>query len=285
MKKFKIINILILCVFASFLFSGNDMNTSGNRGYDAEIKSEILQIRNDLEVWYDDNEENYLEYQLPSNLIPPGCSDDKQYNITISEGGQNYAIWGNLCSSNGYWCADSNGEFKNVKNDNVPTKENIICPSNSPEFIKNEKIEDYKENTIRLSKLILLAIIIYIIYYIIIKNILRLINKYFLENKLNNRNINNISFNSVVNNLGFILIYYITLLIFAYIANSLSIDLGFMFIIHLLIIVLFVYLMIKNKLNKYKEKLSVNKIRNLSIFIIIYNILTIVFVLFILSFL
>jgi len=76
------------------------------KNQDNQIKANIQWITVDLSINY--NQDNgYLNYIIPSDYIIPDCSDDDQYNINISEDGESYIIWADLCFEDGVFCADS----------------------------------------------------------------------------------------------------------------------------------------------------------------------------------
>ena len=115
--------IAIIGILASIVLVS--LNDARNRGYDAEIKSELAQIRNSVEMHYDDAGGIYSPVTLAgmgvTNLGTPGCSGDSQYQIFATPTA--YAIWADLCGSDDDWCMDSTGTSKNVAADGTE-----VCP-------------------------------------------------------------------------------------------------------------------------------------------------------------
>ncbi len=115
-KGFTLIELLVVIAIIGILAAIVlvSLNSARNKGYDTEIKSEIAQIRDDIELYYDDNGGSYSGYTIPSTLTPPKCSSDTSYQIAISTDGQKYAVWADLCAANDDWCVDSTGVSKNI---------------------------------------------------------------------------------------------------------------------------------------------------------------------------
>lgn len=112
-RGFTLIELLVVIAVIGILSSIVLVSLSGARdkGYDAQIKGELGQVRADTEIHYDDAE-SYTGYTIPTNLIPPACSGDAAYNVVVSADGQDYAAWGDLCSSavdTCDFCVDSTG--------------------------------------------------------------------------------------------------------------------------------------------------------------------------------
>lgn len=68
---------------------------------DAGIKSEVAQVRTDLEIFYDEHNGSYENYQLPV------YSDLKTENVRSNK--DEYVIWSDLSSVEDKWCSDSTG--------------------------------------------------------------------------------------------------------------------------------------------------------------------------------
>jgi prepilin-type N-terminal cleavage/methylation domain-containing protein len=105
--------IAIIGILASIVLVS--LNDARNKGYDTEVKSEIAQIKNAMEICYDDNGEygDYCDTAVElgtTSITPPGCSDGAYFIATT---GQGYKIYAHLCSDNTQgWCADSSGVSK-----------------------------------------------------------------------------------------------------------------------------------------------------------------------------
>ena len=126
--------IAIIGILASIVLVS--LSTARNRAYDAEIQSELSQVRADAELYYlGDGNGDYTDYDIPDNLIPPGCSGDCtdtlcEYKLIIGDpDDQTYAAWGDLCGQDGSWCVDSAGNakvFLDAAGDPVVTA--AVCP-------------------------------------------------------------------------------------------------------------------------------------------------------------
>ncbi|MCK4891368.1 MAG: type II secretion system protein [Candidatus Pacebacteria bacterium] len=104
--------IAIIGILASIVLVS--LNDARNKGYDTEMKSELSQIRNHMEMCYDENSGTYSGCTVPANTIPPACSDDASYTLTVSTSGNAYAVYSDLCGADYDWCIDSTGQSKNT---------------------------------------------------------------------------------------------------------------------------------------------------------------------------
>lgn len=76
---------------------------------DAKIESDISQISREMDLYYMENY-NFTGYSLPSKFLPPsGCEEATEY--TVRKTTEGYVVFHKLCSSNKYWCADSEGNI------------------------------------------------------------------------------------------------------------------------------------------------------------------------------
>ena len=105
--------IAIIGILASIVLVS--LNDARNKGYDTEMKSELSQIRNHMEMCYDENNGTYLGCVLPANVTPPACSTDATYDLGIvAVTGDAYAVHADLCGADYDWCIDSTGQSKNT---------------------------------------------------------------------------------------------------------------------------------------------------------------------------
>jgi len=112
MKKraFTLIELLVVIAIIGILTGIVLVSLRGarTRAYDAEIKSEISQIRSDAEAYYTDHGD-YAAYTVPAQFKPPTCSQT-DYSVSTSSDAQSIAICARLCSDpSKYWCVDSQG--------------------------------------------------------------------------------------------------------------------------------------------------------------------------------
>ena len=113
--------IAIIGILASIVLVS--LNEARNKGYDTEVKSEIAQIKNAMEICYDNNNGVYGDAcdtaaELgTANITPPGCSGT---SYTIRTGSQGYHISSKMCSDTTQtWCADASGVSKASSTDVV----------------------------------------------------------------------------------------------------------------------------------------------------------------------
>jgi len=100
-----IIGILAAIVLVS-------LRSARDSAYDAEIKSELEQVRAAAEIHYS-NEGMYTGLTIPTGLTPPTCSDDSGYQVVTTT--DDFVIWADLCADDGYdWCIDGRGMSKKV---------------------------------------------------------------------------------------------------------------------------------------------------------------------------
>lgn len=121
-KGFTLIELLVVIAIIGILASIVlvSLNDARNKGYDTEIKSEISQIKNAMEICYDNNNGEYGTACDTAALLgtvaitPPGCSNASGI-YTITTGDQGYKIVAVLCSDNTMsWCADGSGVSKST---------------------------------------------------------------------------------------------------------------------------------------------------------------------------
>jgi prepilin-type N-terminal cleavage/methylation domain-containing protein len=127
-KGFTLIELLVVIAIIGILASIVlvSLNDARNKGYDTQIKSDIAQIRNGMEMCYDNNGGTYTGCTTAAALgitalAPPTCSTDRPavspfnyIGTTIGVTGSAYAIHADLCAGAYDWCVDSTGKAKNT---------------------------------------------------------------------------------------------------------------------------------------------------------------------------
>ena len=115
-KGFTLIELLVVIAIIGILASIVlvSLNDARNKGYDTQIKSDVAQLRNQIELCYDNNNGTYTGCTAGSSdvdvLTPPSCAGGTgtAYEITVTA--TNYAISNALCSDTAkYWCVDNQG--------------------------------------------------------------------------------------------------------------------------------------------------------------------------------
>jgi len=132
-KGFTLIELLVVIAIIGILASIVlvSLNDARNKGYDTEVKSEIAQIKNAMEMCYDNNNGTYgTECNDATKLgttaiVPPGCSGTAYEIKTTAQG---YKIYSTLCSDTTMsWCADSSGVSKATTTTIVTASGNSSC--------------------------------------------------------------------------------------------------------------------------------------------------------------
>jgi len=119
-KGFTLIELLVVIAIIGILASIVlvSLNSARQKGYDTQIKSDIAQIRNGMEMCYDTNGGTYVGCTTAAALgitalTPPACSGDASYiGTTIGVTASAYAIHADLCAGTFDWCVDSTGKAK-----------------------------------------------------------------------------------------------------------------------------------------------------------------------------
>lgn len=118
-RGFTLIELLVVIAIIGILASIVlvSLTTARSRAYDAEIKSELAQMRAGAELYYMDMGGTYTNFNNNAAftaLKPPTCSSttgNYGWNANVTA----YAAWANMCSSGaGYWCVDSTGFSGNI---------------------------------------------------------------------------------------------------------------------------------------------------------------------------
>ena len=112
-KGFTLIELLVVIAIIGILASIVlvSLNDARNKGYDTQIKSDIAQVRNTVELCYDNQNGSYINcLTLGSNSVAnpdkPACAGTYTLNGTATT----YAISAQLCSDDTkYWCVDNAG--------------------------------------------------------------------------------------------------------------------------------------------------------------------------------
>lgn len=280
MKKNRSINILLILIFALFLFRGDDVFAQARgKAYDGQIKSVIQGLVPAMIMCYDENEgsyagcdtmiiEKYYDGKFPE---PPKCSYDEKYNIVISNDGKNYAIWADLVNVDGYWCVDSEpeGYGKLVLSDEMPTSKKAFCPKDG--HYTEQKVKSNcstGKDDIGLYSIPLMFLLAFVAILFIL---LEFINKYCLSQKFGHKGMLWIAL------LGVIIapcVGIICMLLVGTIATFLiGLDIGIALFASLPVIVLLAYFCIKSLFNPYKNLISSSAIRKLSLLILFFDLL------------
>ena len=110
-KGFTLIELLVVIAIIGILASIVlvSLNDARNKGYDTQIKSDMAQIRNQMEMCFDDSGGTYVGC-IASITVPakPACSSSYAGN----EAAAAWAYAGELCATAQYWCIDSSGVSK-----------------------------------------------------------------------------------------------------------------------------------------------------------------------------
>ena len=120
--------IAIIGILASIVLVS--LNDARNKGYDTEVKSEIAQMKNAMEICYDDNNGSYTSCDTATLLgttaiTPPGCSDTDYIIATTDQG---YKIYAQMCSDTTMsWCADGSGVSKSTTTTIIIGEGNSSC--------------------------------------------------------------------------------------------------------------------------------------------------------------
>ena len=115
-QGFTLIELLAVIAIIGVLSTLGMVSLNGARlkAYDAQIKSDMANLRTSLAMCFDDNNGNYLPCTISNTFSVPQCSDDyagnaQKYNLKLVDA-NTYVMWADLCSQvNLDFCADSSG--------------------------------------------------------------------------------------------------------------------------------------------------------------------------------
>ena len=127
---FTLIELLVVIAIIGLLSSLAiiSLNSARNKAYDAQIKSDLSQLRIYSEVTYSDGDYTDLDIaDVTPAIAPPACSADAAYTIVINTAGDAWAAYADLCADDtNNFCVDSSGQAKVSATD--PTALSPVCP-------------------------------------------------------------------------------------------------------------------------------------------------------------
>lgn len=102
-RGFTLIELLVVISIIGILstFGMVSLNGAREKAYDAQIKSDISNIRTTMYLCYDNNQGSYADCVVPDRFIPPICANmvDNKYKLIKSADETNkYVVYSNLCS-------------------------------------------------------------------------------------------------------------------------------------------------------------------------------------------
>ena len=136
MKKtrgFTLIELLVVIAIIGLLSSLAvvSLNSARNKANDAQIKSELTQIRTSAEMFYDDDG-TYTGFVVPDQFTAPSCSGDYAVLVSNDDAGSDYLVSAPLCTDALLsFCVDSSGVARVVTTSAVPTvaAATLACPA------------------------------------------------------------------------------------------------------------------------------------------------------------
>jgi len=131
-KGFTLVELLVVISIIGVLstFGMLSLNGAREKAYDAQIKSDIANIRTTMFMCYDNNNGTYSGCSIQEKFLTPKCSLDSSYQLQIDpENGEYYFVFAHMCAQSPYvFCADSSGFSGTVP---VPHQGQISCLINS----------------------------------------------------------------------------------------------------------------------------------------------------------
>ena len=127
-RAFTLIELLVVIAIIGILAAIVlvSLRSARDSAYDAEIKSELEQVRAAAEIHYSNNG-SYTGFSVPSGLEPPRCSNSyPNYNATTSV--DDFVMSAELCAEAGQsWCVDGRGISKKATTTDLATATSS-CP-------------------------------------------------------------------------------------------------------------------------------------------------------------
>lgn len=130
-KGFTLIELLVVIAIIGLLSSLAvvSLNSARKKAYNAQIKSDLSQVRNYAAVNFENGDFTTLDLaDVTPTITPPACSD-ASYTLVMNAGFTEWAAYASLCVDEGtgtLFCVDSTG---NAKLGSVaPTAASPVCP-------------------------------------------------------------------------------------------------------------------------------------------------------------
>lgn len=133
-KGFTLIELLVVIAIIGLLSSLAvvSLSSARNKAYDAQVKSDLSQIRTYATVTYPEG--NYTGLAI-ANVTPaltaPTCAGGNYTAVLSTDSGvTSYAVYSELCADDGWFCVDSSGQAQlQLAADAKPTAgATVVCP-------------------------------------------------------------------------------------------------------------------------------------------------------------